>query len=38
MSKGDIAKSYFEQGYNCSQAVALAFADEIGMEDRKSVV
>ena len=32
MSKGDVAKSYFEQGYNCSQAVALAFADEIGME------
>lgn len=32
MSKGDIAKSYFEQGYNCSQAVALAFADEIGMD------
>lgn len=33
MSKGDIAKSYFEQGYNCSQAVALAFADEIGMNN-----
>lgn len=32
MSKGNIAKSYFEQGYNCSQAVALAFADEIGMD------
>ena len=32
MSKGDIAKSYFEQGYNCSQAVALAFADEISMD------
>ena len=28
MSKGDIAKEYFEQGYNCSQSVALAFADE----------
>lgn len=34
MSKGDIAKSYFEQGYNCSQAVALAFADEIGMDSK----
>lgn len=32
MSKGNIAKSYFEQGYNCSQAVALAFADEIDMD------
>lgn len=31
MTKGDIAKNYFEQGYNCSQSVALAFADEIGM-------
>lgn len=33
MSKGDVAKNYFEQGYNCSQAVALAFADEIGMKN-----
>lgn len=33
MTKGDIAKSYFEQGYNCSQSVALAFADEIGMNN-----
>lgn len=33
MTKGDIAKNYFEQGYNCSQSVALAFADEIGMNN-----
>lgn len=32
MSKGEEARKYFEQGYNCSQAVALAFADEIGMD------
>ena len=34
MSKGDIAKGYFEQGYNCSQSVALAFADEVGMNGK----
>lgn len=34
MSKGDIAKEYFEQGYNCSQSVALAFADEVGMDGK----
>ena len=25
MTKGDIAKKYFEDGYNCSQAVYLHF-------------
>lgn len=29
MTKGEIAESYFRQGYNCSQAVALAFCDEM---------
>lgn len=32
ISKGQEARKYFEQGYNCSQAVAMAFADEIKME------
>lgn len=32
MSKGAIAKDYFKNGYNCSQAVAMAFADEIQMD------
>lgn len=32
MTKGDIAKTYFKNGYNCAQAVAMAFADEIKME------
>lgn len=31
MSKGDIAKDLFLQGYNCSQAVAMAYADEMGL-------
>lgn len=28
-SKADLAEEYYKQGYNCSQAVLLAFADEI---------
>lgn len=31
MSKGDVAKDLFLQGYNCSQAVAMAYADEMGL-------
>lgn len=30
MNKGDTAKQYFYDGYNCAQAVAMAFAPEIG--------
>ncbi|MDL2238068.1 C-GCAxxG-C-C family protein, partial [Christensenellaceae bacterium OttesenSCG-928-K19] len=25
------AEAYFKEGYNCAQAVALAYADEMGM-------
>lgn len=32
MSKGDIAKELFLQGYNCTQAVVLAFADEFQID------
>lgn len=32
MAKGEIAKAYFLEGYNCAQAVALSFSDEIGMD------
>lgn len=32
MSKGDIAYDNFLSGYNCTQAVTLAFADEIGLD------
>ena len=32
MTKGDVAKNYFENGYNCAQAVALAFADEMELD------
>lgn len=34
MTKGELAESLFKQGLNCSQAVAVAFADEIGMDSK----
>ncbi len=33
MSRKEKAKEYFLQGYACSQAVALAFADVMGIEE-----
>ena len=30
--KGEIAKKFFSEGYNCCQAVVLAFKDEIGLD------
>ena len=33
MSRAERAKEYFLQGYACSQAVALAFSDVIGLEE-----
>ena len=33
MSRAERAKEYFLQGFACSQAVALAFADLIGVEE-----
>ena len=33
MSKGERAEALFMQGYNCSQAVASAFADEMKMRE-----
>ncbi|MGN1138499.1 MAG: C-GCAxxG-C-C family protein, partial [Ruminococcus sp.] len=32
MTKGDKAKSLFEKGYNCAQAVFGAFADDLGID------
>ena len=32
MTKGEKAQSLFKQGYNCSQSVALAFHEEMGLE------
>ncbi len=33
MSRAERAKSYFLQGYACSQAVALAFSDVVGVDE-----
>ena len=31
MNKGEIARQYFLNGYNCAQVVALAFCDELAL-------
>ena len=33
MNKGEIAKKNFELGFNCAQAVVLAFKEEMGMDE-----
>lgn len=33
--KGEQARAYFMEGYNCSQSVVLAFGDEIGIDKDK---
>ncbi len=37
-TKGDIAKKYFLDGYNCAQAVVLAFAEDFGLEKKTAVM
>ena len=32
MDRGELAKSYFLQGYNCTQAVCLAFAEKLRID------
>ena len=34
VSKGDLAYENFLKGYNCTQAVAVAFADELGLDEK----
>ena len=34
MTKAELARNYFESGYNCCQAVTLAFKDEVGIEQK----
>ena len=38
MTKRDIATDYFKQGYNCAQAVLLAFKDETGLTTEQSAM
>ena len=33
MDRGTLAKEYFLKGYNCSQAVLLAFSDRTGLDE-----
>ncbi|MBR2441468.1 MAG: C_GCAxxG_C_C family protein [Clostridia bacterium] len=37
MSRGERAKEYFLQGYACSQAVALAFSDLLGVSEEEII-
>ena len=32
MTRREIGENYFKQGFNCAQAVALAFADKLNMD------
>ena len=34
MDHGKLAKEYFMKGYNCSQAVLLAFSDRTGLDEK----
>ena len=36
--KGEIAKQYFLDGYNCAQAVVLAFAQDFGLDKKTAVM
>lgn len=36
--RGDRAKAYFEQGYNCAQSVLLSFSDITGLDEKNSAM
>ena len=38
MTKGEIAKNNFMQGYNCAQAVLLAFCDDLGFDEQTALI
>ena len=38
MTKGEIAKNNFMQGYNCAQAVLLAFCDDLGFDEQTALM
>ena len=37
MMKAELAKQYFKEGYNCCQAVVLAFAPEMGLPEQAAL-
>ena len=38
MTKRELGESYFKQGYNCTQAVVLAFREEMGIDERTALM
>ncbi len=38
MTREEIAYNKFKEGYNCAQAVAIAFADLMGMEEKTAAL
>lgn len=38
MTKGELAKKYFEDGYNCAQAVLLAFCEDFGLDKETALM
>lgn len=36
MNKGELAAQYFLKGYNCAQAVAVAYAEELGLSEQQA--
>lgn len=37
MTKAELAQKYFKDGYNCAQAVVLAFCDELNMDEETAL-
>ena len=37
MKRSDLAKKYFEEGYACSQAVALSFSDLVSLSKEEII-
>ena len=37
MTKAELAKAYFKEGYNCCQAVVLAFCPETGLDEKTAL-
>lgn len=38
MDRGQAAKAYFENGYNCAQSILLAFSDITGLDEKTAVM
>lgn len=37
MKKAEKARAFFEEGYNCCQAVVLAFAEDLGVDEKAAL-